>query len=156
MSANYDMKHNIKVVPVFAPAVLDADNTPAAIDLSGYGSATILTHVGIGGITFTTTNKVEYKLTHSDDNSTYTAVEADDVLMPYGETLGSNGIFRSLTAAKAAADTEVHAVGYRGKKRYLKVLADFGGTHSSGTPMAASVILGHPRNRPVGQTSFEA
>lgn len=156
MSANYDLKHDIKVVPVFAPAVLDADNTPAAIDLKGYQSATILTHVGIGGITFTTTDKVEFTVTHSDDNSTYAAVGADDVIMPYGETLADGGIIRSLIAAKAAADTEVHAVGYIGKKRYIKVLANFGGTHSSGTPMAASVILGHPYNKPVGQTSFEA
>lgn len=156
MSANYDLKHDIKVLPVITPAVLDADTTPTAIDLKGYQSATILTHVGVGGISFSGTNKVEYKLTHSDDNSTYVAVEEDDVLMPYGETLGSGGIIRSLIAAKAAADTEVHAVGYRGKRRYLKLLADFSGTHGTGTPMSASVILGHPYNKPVGQTSFEA
>lgn len=156
MSADYDLKRNIKVMPALVPAVLDADATSAAIDLQGFKSATILTHVGIGGITFSTSNKVEFKLTHSDDNSTYTAVGADDVLMPYGETLGDGGIIRSLIAAKAAADTEVHGVGYRGKKRYLKVQADFSGTHGAGTPMAASVILGHPMHRPVGQTSFEA
>ncbi len=155
MSADYDLKHNIKVVPALVPAVWDADNTPAAIDTAGYKGVTILTHVGIGGITFTTTNKVEFTITHSDDlDSTYAAVEEDDVLMPYGETLATGGIIRSLTAAKAAADTEVHAVGYRGKKRYLKVLANFGGTHSSGTPMSASVILSKPDSKPVGQTNF--
>lgn len=152
--ADYDLKHNIKVVPAITPAVLSADNTPAAIDTLGFRGATILTHVGIGGITFSTTNKVEVKLTHSDDNSAYAAVEADDVLMPYGETLGDGGIIRSLIAEKAAADTEVHAVGYRGKKRYLKVLADFSGTHGTGTPIEASVILSHPDNKPVGQTNF--
>lgn len=152
--ADYDLKHNVKVVPALVPAVWDADNTPAAIDTLGYRGATICTHVGIGGITFTTTNKVEFTLTHSEDNSTYEAVGEDDVIMPYGETLGDGGIIRSLIAAKAAADTEVHAVGYIGKRRYLKLLANFGGTHSSGTPMSASVILSKPDNRPVGQTNF--
>ena len=154
MSADYDLKHNVKIVPALVPAVWAADNTPAAIDTLGYRGVTILTHVGIGGITFSTTNKVEFTLTHSDDDSTYAAVEEDDLLMPYGETMGTGGIIRSLIAAKAAADTEVHAVGYRGKKRYLKLLANFGGTHSSGTPMAATVILSKPDSRPVGQTNF--
>lgn len=154
MSADYDLKHNVKILPALVPAVWDADNTPAAIDTLGFRGVTILTHVGIGGITFTTTDKVEFTLTHSDDNSTYAAVEEDDLLMPYGETMGTGGIIRSLIAAKAAADTEVHAVGYRGKKRYLKYLANFGGTHSSGTPMSASVILSKPDSRPVGQTNF--
>lgn len=154
MSADYDLKHNVKILPALVPAVWDADNTPAAIDTLGFRGVTILTHVGIGGITFTTTDKVEFTLTHSDDDSTYAAVEEDDLLMPYGETMGTGGIIRSLIAAKAAADTEVHAVGYRGKKRYLKYLANFGGTHSSGTPMAATVILSKPDSRPVGQTNF--
>lgn len=154
MSADYDLKHNVKILPALVPAVWDADNTPAAIDTLGFRGVTILTHVGIGGITFTTTDKVEFTLTHSDDNSTYAAVEEDDLLMPYGETMGTGGIIRSLIAAKAAADTEVHAVGYRGKKRYLKLLANFGGTHSSGTPMSAAVILSKPDSRPVGQTNF--
>lgn len=152
--ADYDKKHGKKVVALITPAVLDADNTPAALDTLGFRAVTIQTHVGIGGITFSGTDKVEFKLTHSEDNVTYEAVEADDVIMPYGETLGSNGIIRSLTAEKAAADTEVHAVGYVGKRRYLKLLADFGGTHGAGTPMSAAAILEKPDNSPVGQTNF--
>lgn len=149
--ADYDLAHNVKAVSLITPAVLDADNTPAALDTLGFRSATIFTNVGIGGITFTTGNKVEFKLTHSDDNVTYAAVEADDVLMPYGESLGSGGIIRSLIAAKAAADTTMHKVGYRGKKRYLKLLADFSGTHGAGTPMSAHADLGHPMAAPAGE-----
>lgn len=157
--SDYDLKHDIKVVPVLAPGSYDADNTPTAIDTGQapvFKSATIVTHVGIGGITFTTTNKVEFTITHGDTNvyAASAAVAADDVIMPVGETLGAGGIIRSLTAAKAAADTELHAVGYRGKKRYLFLLANFGGTHASPTPMAAHVILGHPMSKPVNQSDF--
>lgn len=152
--ADYDHKHGSKTVAVITPAVVTGDNTPTAIDTIGFKAVNVGTHVGIGGITFDATNKIEFKLTHSEDNVTYAAVDADDVLMPYGETLGAGGIIRSLTAAKAAADTEVHVVGYRGKQRYLKLLADFSGTHGSGTPMSAYIELAKPLSSPVGQQSF--
>lgn len=156
MSADYDLAHNVKVMNLITPAVLDADNTPAALDTDGFKSATICINVGIGGITFSATDKVEFKLTHSDDNVTYAAVAEDDVLMPYGGSWASGGIIRSLIAAKAAADTTLYKVGYRGKKRYLKLLADFSGTHGAGTPMSASVILGNPMSAPAGeQSSYE-
>jgi len=127
--------------PIIAidPATLSADNTPAAIDLRDYQSATLLLAIGVGGITFTGTNKIEYVLTHSDDDSTYTNVSDDDLIKDsYCPASVSNGIVRSLTAAHAAAT--VQKLGYVGGKRYLKLLADFSGTHATGTPMSALVI----------------
>ncbi len=154
--ADYDLKHNIKVLNAITPAVLDADNTEVEIDTDGFKSVTVQTNFGIGGITFSASNKVEFKLTECDTSGgAYTAVAEDDVIMPYGESWASGGIIRSLIAAKAAIDTEVHAVGYRGKKRYLKLLADFTGTHGTGTPMSASMIIGSPMAAPVGQASLE-
>ena len=120
-------------------ATLDADNTPAAVQISDYRSALILISVGAGGITFTGTNKIEFKLTHSDDDSNYSAVAQADSA---GATVGSGGIIKSLTTAHATAD--VTAVGYHGGKRYLKLLADFGGTHAAGTPIAATVLRANP------------
>lgn len=131
----------------FRPAIiasLDADNTPAAIDLLGFDSALIMIGVGVGGITFTGTNKIEFKLTHSDDDTTYTDVVDDDV---QGVTGVTSGIIKSLTTAHAAAD--VTKIGYVGNKRYLKLLAYFGGTHVSPTPISAVVVLGNPRVAPV-------
>lgn len=139
-----DISTSLGAIAAIAPAVLDADNTPAAIDIGNYGAAIVLIHVGIGGITFTADNKVEFKLTHSDDNSTYTAVAQEDVK---GVTVGTGGIVRSLVAAHAAAS--LTKVGYHGGKRYLKLLADFSGTHSSGTPMSAVVVAGEPFVAPV-------
>jgi hypothetical protein len=34
----------------------------------------------------------------------------------------------------------VYRFGYKGGKRYLKLLADFSGTHGTGTPVAAVVM----------------
>lgn len=123
---------------------LSADNTPVAIDLKGYNRAGILLHVGTGGITFTGTNKVEFVLTHSDDNVTYDNVTDADV---QGVTGVTGGIINSLKTAHANAD--VTKIGYIGGRRYIKLLADFSGTHGSPTPMAALVVLGGARDYPI-------
>jgi len=133
-----DLYNLVTAVNCIDPEALDADTTPAAIDLQGYNSALVLIHVGVGGITFSGTDKVEFKLTHSDDNSTYTAVTVDDVIGL--SSVGTGGIIKSLEAAHTAAT--VTEVGYKGGKRYLKLLADFSGTHGTATPMAALVIKG--------------
>jgi len=138
-----DLHSHITIASAIGAALLAADNTPAAIDLKGYQSAEIMLSIGIGGITFDVTNKIEFKLTHSDDDSTYTAVTTDDML---GVTVADGGIIKALTAAHAAA--AVYRYGYKGNKRYLKLLADFSGTHGTGTPIAAGVIKGNGDSNP--------
>lgn len=140
-----DIASQLAEVQVLGPVSLSADNTPAAIDLAGFNSALLLLSVGIGGITFTTSNKIEFVVTHSDDDSTYTNVTDADLI---GVTGVSNGIVRSLTAAKAAADTVPTEIGYIGGKRYLKVLADFSGTHGAGTPISVVLVKGNGVYKP--------
>lgn len=129
-----DIHSGMTLALVFGPVSLSADNTPAAIDLVGYDGVEIVLGVGVGGITFSGTNKIEFKLTHSDDDSTYSDVETADML---GVTVASGGIIKSLVAAHAAA--AVYRFGYRGGKRYLKLLAHFSGTHGTATPLFAAV-----------------
>ena len=138
-----DLHSVCNVAVAIAAAALAADNTPPAVDLAGYDSAEIVLAIGAGGITFDATNKVEFKLTHSDDDSTYTDVEDADML---GVSSITDGIIKSLVAAHAAA--AVYRYGYIGNKRYLKLLADFSGTHGSGTPIAAVVVRARPSHAP--------
>ncbi|TFL16459.1 hypothetical protein DR046_20100 [Jannaschia formosa] len=120
-------------------AAYNADNTPAEIALGKAGSATILIEVGVGGITFSATNKVEFKLTHADTaGGTYAAVEQADVV---GVTVGAGGIVRSLVEAHATPS--VTKIGYVGRKGFIKLLADFSGTHGTATPLAATVVTGN-------------
>jgi hypothetical protein len=139
-----DLVNSIAASVLIPAATYDADNTPAKVDLLGFESAVIAIHVGVGGITFSGTNKVEFKLTHSDDDSTYTAVTDADVQGV--DSVDTGGIVMSLIAAHAAAD--ITKIGYVGGRRYLKLLADFSGTHGTGTPIAAEVIKGHARYWP--------
>lgn len=137
-----DLASNLALAVAIPNATYAAENTPAAVDLAGYEAALIALGIGVGGITFTGSNKIEFVLTHSDDNVTYTNVETKHVT---GATV-ANGIIKSLIAAKAAAD--VSEIGYVGNKRYLKLLADFSGTHGVGTPIEAIVIKGGSRFNP--------
>lgn len=140
-----DFHSDMNVATLIGNATLAADNTPAAVDRQGYESTEIVLSIGIGGITFTGVNKVEFKLTHSDDNVTYTAVTVDDML---GLTsVGAGGIIKSLIAAHAAAAN--YRCGYVGGKRYLKCLSDFSGGHLTGTPIGVIALQGNAFNKPV-------
>lgn len=141
MKDQYSLQKHVVALPA---AAYSADNTPAAVNRAGYESATLALDVGVGGITFSGTNKVEFVLTHSDDDSTYTNVADADML---GVTGIVDGIIKSLTAAHAAAAT--YKFGYIGGKKYLKLLANFSGTHGTATPMSASWILSDPAIAPV-------
>ncbi|SEI68417.1 hypothetical protein SAMN05518849_101548 [Sphingobium sp. AP50] len=138
-----DIHSAILAAVAIGNATLSADNTPAAIDLLGYDAAEILLAIGVGGITFSGTNKIEFVLTHSDDDVTYSAVETKDML---GVTVAAGGIIKSLIAAHAAA--AAYRFGYKGGKRYLKLLADFSGTHGTGTPIAAIVLKSWGHDNP--------
>ena len=139
-----DIHSGMTVAAIFGPVAMDADNTPAAIDLRGYDAAELILGIGIGGITFDGSNKIEFKLTHSDDDSTYDAVTVADMVGL--ASVGSGGIIKSLVAAHAAA--AVYRFGYRGGRRYLKLLADFTGTHGSATPVFAAVAKMHGHDNP--------
>lgn len=140
-----DMISDLGFEILLPSASYGADNTPAAVDISDFASAVLAIEVGVGGITFTTGNKVEFKLTHSKDDETYDPVTVDDLLGI--DSVGTGGIVLALTAAHAAAS--VLTFGYRGGRRYLKLLADFSGTHATATPMSALVICGDPHQSPV-------
>lgn len=142
-----DIHNDLSAVVGIASATYSADTTPAALDLQGFNSALLLLHIGVGGITFDTNNKIEFVLTHSDDNSTYTNVtDADVIKDARAPGTITNGIIRALTAAHAAAT--VQKLGYIGNKRYLKLLADFSGTHGSGTPISMTLVKGDAWLRP--------
>jgi len=135
----FDQSQTFGTAVLLPAAAYNADNTPASLDLGTAQSATVLVEVGVGGITFTGVNRVDFILTHSDvTGSGFTPVTQDDVV---GVTVGAGGIVRSLIAAHATPS--VTRIGYVGRKQFLRLLADFGGTHATATPMSAVVVTGN-------------
>ena len=141
-----DLASRISLVQAIGPATLDADNTPAAIDLQGFQSAAIAISVGAGGITFDASNRIDFTVTHSDDGTNYSNVAATDLNGKDAPATVTGGVVLSLAAAHASAT--VSEMGYIGGKRYLKTLAHFVGTHGTGTPISAVVVKGNPLSIP--------
>jgi hypothetical protein len=141
------------ITEVLSPAVLigaatlTADNTPASIDRSGFDAVAILLSIGAGGITFDGTNKVEFKLTHSDDDSTYTAVASSDLI---GQSHGTVPAASSNRSSWRMPRQTVEKFGYKGGKRYLQVCSP---TSAARTALArrspATWLLGNPLTAPV-------
>lgn len=139
-----DLHSSLSVAAAIDVATLTDDSTPVAIDLRGHDGAEIILAIGAGGITFTSTNRIEFKLTHSNDDVTYEPVTKGDVLGV--DQIGTGGVIKALVAAHATAG--VYRFGYVSGKRYLKLLAAFSGTHGTGTPIAGVVIRGRGQINP--------
>ena len=136
-----DLNNNIKSVQSLAPAVRTADANGDGVDLQGFEAVAVAVDTGAEGITLSSSNKIEFELEHSDDDSTYTDVAQADVI---GVTLGSGGLFLTLDAN--GETPQISEIGYVGGKRYIRVVANFSGTHGTGTPISAFAILGKPRH----------
>lgn len=135
----FDQSETFGAQVLLPAAAYDADNTPDEIALGTAQSSTIFIEVGVGGITFDDSNKVEFVLTHADTaGGSYTAVTDAEVL---GATVGAGGIV--LTLDEAHASPTITKLGYLGRKPFVKLLADFTGTHGTATPMSACVITGN-------------
>ncbi|MEL6310745.1 MAG: hypothetical protein AAFQ17_00005 [Pseudomonadota bacterium] len=138
-----DMHHGVEGAIVIPPAVYSADVEPDALDLQGYTGCEVFLTVGVGGITFNGSNRIEFILEDSDDNTAFEAVRPE-LILGAGEV--TDGIVKSLTSAHAAA--AVYRVGYVGYRRYLRLRVNFNGSHGTGTAITASAILG-PMKAPV-------
>lgn len=137
-----DLSNNIKLMQSIAPVAASADANGTGVDTQGFENVAIVVDTGIEGITLSGTNKIEFELEHSDDDSTYVDASSSDV----NGTLGANGLFLTLDAN--AETPQISEIEYLGTKRYVRVVANFSGTHGSATPISAFVILGKPRHAP--------
>ena len=135
-----DLANSIAASASLTPAVRTADTNGTGIDLQGFESATVVWEVGAEGDTLSSTVKIEAQLEHSDDDSTYTTVAQADVV----DGTVSSGVFATYDANSEAP--AVAKIGYIGGKRYVRVVDQRTGTHSTGTPTSAIVIKGNPRH----------
>lgn len=142
-----DLHSGLLAATMLAAASLAATPVPIELDMQGYSSAEIVLSIGAGGITFDDTNKVDFVLEHSDDGANWDAVTTGDVLGVAGDGTITDGIIKALTAEHAAAGT--YRFGYIGGRRHVRLKPTFAGTHGTATPLAATLILGHPASEPV-------
>jgi hypothetical protein len=138
-----DLHDNLSAVIAVLPATLTATPTDISIDLLGFRGAMVAFWIGAGGITFTGTNRIDLVAEHSFNGTDWAAVTQADIV---GATVTGSGIYRSIIAAKAAAD--VTEISYVGGRRFFRTRPVLGGTHSTGTAMTAMVVRGLPEQMP--------
>ena len=127
----YEIASQSKVAISIAPAVQKANTTGNAVDVSGALEASVI--ITVGAYVDTT---FSFKLVESDDDSNYTDVASSDI---YGTPI-------SVATTNDAAQTGI--IGYKGYKKYIKVVATKGGTASTGNLISAVVVLNGCRHCP--------
>jgi hypothetical protein len=132
----------LKITQIFVPAVRTAATTSDVVDTAGYNSATLVAHMGNSGDTLSGSLYWTLTVTESDTSGgSYTAVAATDLV-------GLSGAASYVIDAPAEDSLDVK-IGYIGSKRYVKLVATPTGSHSTGTPIGMSSILGGASNAPV-------
>lgn len=122
-----DIKQTTDVVNSLTPAARTATANGTGVDLSGFHSAEVAFVVGT-----ITDGTHTPSVQESDDNSTFTAVAAADLI----------GTLADL------ASTVNQRVGYRGTKRYLRAVSTVAGATTGGV-YAAVVVRSDARKQPV-------
>lgn len=141
-----------KYAALIGAATLAADNTPVTVDIRDFQCVEIDLSIGVGGITFSGANKIEFVLTAADYDPVSGAVGAfsnvvtGEVYIDGVAVTVTNGIIKSLVAAHATATP--YRVEYIGQKGALQLLADFSGTHGTGTPISAICRRSRGRSAP--------
>lgn len=139
-----DLHNQVAVRHTLVPATLSADTTSTAVDRRGFESVEHAVIAGQSGDTLSGSVKIDIKLEHSHDASVWEAVTTPDVI---GAAVDDAGLFATID--DAAEDEAVYRIGYVGGRRYSRVAADFTGTHTNGTPVAAFALLSHAHAKPV-------
>lgn len=124
-----DATLDLNVVHSIDPAVITSDTNGAAVDLADYHAATVAFTFGESGDTLSGSVYAEGRIEESADGSTGWTAVADADLRGTEPTVDD-----------AAEDDATYLVGYVGSERYIRAVIDVTGTHTNGTPIAATVI----------------
>lgn len=127
------------------PANRTATATSASVDLRYADDVALLFTVGAQGDTLSGSVKAEFEVQESDDNTTFTAVANAD--LTNFETGTNVGTAKVIDANAKASMT--YRAGYKGNKRYIRVVERRTGAHTTGTPTSVLALLGRTRYQPV-------
>jgi hypothetical protein len=136
--------HNVLPVLALSAANRTADADGATIDRLNAEDVALVAVVGVSADTLSGSVYIALEVEHSDNGSVWTdCADADIVGSVTGVTTGTFAIVDA-----AAEDDAVFECAYIGGKRYVRIVANFVGTHTYGTPLGA-VALVAKNTRPV-------
>ncbi len=131
-----DLFTRLGFASLLIPQVKTADVNSATFDLANKTGVVLIGYMGNSADTLSGSVYSEWEVEESDDDSSWNDV-ADADLTNYVD--GANdGTFAKVDAP--AEDSAIFAVGYKGKKRYVRVVYNITGTHTTGTPVAILAV----------------
>lgn len=131
-----DIKNHINVAQTLRPAARTASANGLDVDLANFDAATVIIDAGTW-----TDGSHTFEVQHADDNGsgapdTYAAVDAADLD-------GTEPVVDGATD-----DDQIYEIGYRGIKRWLRVIVTVAGAPATGAVYAATVVRGKGRVKP--------
>lgn len=141
---NRQARDGAKHTVLLGAATRTADAASAGFSTAEHQVNELELDVGIGGITFDSTNKLEFKLTKSADDTlggSYADYTGDVLLHDVAANTVTTvtcvaGLVKAFVAAHAAAKRYVVTILEPG---FYKATLDFSGTHGTGTPTAVNL-----------------
>lgn len=131
-----------KIVSVVDPIVATVTVESSAVDRLTFGKALMIALQGISGDTLSGSLKWTISFQESDaPGSGYANIAAAHL----------EGGLNDHVIDAAAEDPTTIIRGYRGSKRYVRIVWTATGTHSNGTPIAGLCLLEQPNYIPVTQ-----
>jgi len=136
--ATRDIKNGLSVVNTLAPLIRTVTPTGAWVDTREFDSAMFVTHVGAG----------------TDGLVTFTAQDADatdqsDAAAIAAANLEGTFVNADADASPATGLNTITRVGYKGAKRYLRIVATISGAPGTGVNFGVQVVLGHAHQKKV-------
>jgi len=128
--SNRQLSSRLSIEQSLTPAARTANTTGTGVDLAGFHSAAV--YIITGAITDGTHT---FEVQESDDNTTFTAVADSD-------------LHGTEPAVGATDDNKVYEIGYKGKKRYIRVSVTVTSATTGGV-YGAFVVRGRPYSAPV-------
>jgi hypothetical protein len=148
MAALRELKNSLGVTSLLLPAAnLTADTNSSSVDTRGFDSTMVVAHVGNSADVLSGSVFIELELEESDDDSVWNDCADIDVLDVSSETTTNTGTFALIDAP--AEDSRPFKAAYIGNKRYVRLVVNVTGTHTSGTPISAVAVQGHAHQTPV-------
>ncbi|MFD9445505.1 hypothetical protein ACFWBR_42330 [Streptomyces sp. NPDC060006] len=130
-----DLKNKISAVQSLAPAARTAAADGAAVDLANYGSAMVVIDAGTA--------------TGTDPSFTFEVQESDTTTSGDFTAVADADLDGTEPVVTTANDVATYEIGYRGRKRYLRVTIEtVGGTSTPTLPCTGLVLRGSPRVAP--------
>lgn len=115
----------------------------------GFEALTMEVSLGVSLDTLSGSVRIDLEMEESDDGSVFTNVANADIVVPDATQKGTEGDGVWQVVDDAAEDDKVYKADYIGHKQFARVVVNFVGTHTNGTPLSASYVAGRALGEPV-------